>query len=205
MPYSVIRVPEQDCWKVFNTETGRVHAKCTTLEKAKKQYYMLVGIDSPCRRLRKDDCLESEKCDWTVGRGCDLRKSLRGPEPDLPWKRRSPRAPMRKSPSRKSPVRVKKEPSVKKESSREVEQLERLFNRIPKLESRTDIDELERLFKTIPKLSSPKKSPIRSPKKSSKKSISCSRLRKAECIASPGCIWTVGKGCGPKRILNKSP
>lgn len=43
MPYIIRHVGE--CFKVVNTETGRVHAKCATLENAKKQIRFLMGLE----------------------------------------------------------------------------------------------------------------------------------------------------------------
>ena len=56
MPYSVRKVRGKGCYSVKNVETGRVHAKCTTLTKAKRQERLLRAIDhgfvtsSPRRR-----------------------------------------------------------------------------------------------------------------------------------------------------------
>lgn len=44
MPYEV-RQKSARCWEVVNTETGRVHAKCTTETKAKAQMRLLYGIE----------------------------------------------------------------------------------------------------------------------------------------------------------------
>jgi hypothetical protein len=44
MPFVIRKVRNQDCWRVKNKETGKVHAKCTTLEKAKKQVIFLTYV-----------------------------------------------------------------------------------------------------------------------------------------------------------------
>ena len=43
MPYAVIS--GKDCYKVINTQTGKVHAKCTTEDKAKAQMRLLYGVE----------------------------------------------------------------------------------------------------------------------------------------------------------------
>jgi len=44
MPYEIIKASPK-CYEVINIQTGRVHSRCTTLEKAKKQVHLLYGID----------------------------------------------------------------------------------------------------------------------------------------------------------------
>ena len=44
MPYSIRKVRNKNCYKVKNKKTGKVHAKCTTLEKAKRQVRLLHSI-----------------------------------------------------------------------------------------------------------------------------------------------------------------
>lgn len=41
MPYKIRKLPKQDAFKVYNSKTGVVHAKKTTLENAKKQVTLL--------------------------------------------------------------------------------------------------------------------------------------------------------------------
>lgn len=43
MPYDMEKV--DDCWRVFNTETGKEHAKCTTKKNAEKQLRLLRGVE----------------------------------------------------------------------------------------------------------------------------------------------------------------
>ena len=45
MPYKIRKLPNKDEFKVFNKKTGVVHAKDTTLAKAKKQVTLLNMID----------------------------------------------------------------------------------------------------------------------------------------------------------------
>lgn len=44
MPYSIRKVRNQECYTVKNTVSGKIHAKCTTLEKAKRQVILLHSI-----------------------------------------------------------------------------------------------------------------------------------------------------------------
>lgn len=41
MPIKVRKVRGQDCYRVFNAETGEIYAKCTTREKALAQKRLL--------------------------------------------------------------------------------------------------------------------------------------------------------------------
>ena len=45
MPYSVIKVSPK-CWSVINSETEKVHAKCTTKKNAEAQMRLLYGLES---------------------------------------------------------------------------------------------------------------------------------------------------------------
>jgi hypothetical protein len=40
------KVRNRSCYTVYNTKTKRVHAKCTTKKRAKKQMKLLYGIDN---------------------------------------------------------------------------------------------------------------------------------------------------------------
>jgi len=42
----LINKSAKDCFSVINTETGKVHAKCTSLQNAKAQLRLLYGIES---------------------------------------------------------------------------------------------------------------------------------------------------------------
>lgn len=42
----LINKKAKDCFSVINTETGKVHAKCTSLQNAKAQLRLLYGIES---------------------------------------------------------------------------------------------------------------------------------------------------------------
>ena len=46
MPYTIRKVRNQECYCVKNTETGRIHAKCTTRQKAERQVRLLESIES---------------------------------------------------------------------------------------------------------------------------------------------------------------
>lgn len=44
MPYKIYK-RGRGCYEVVNTDTGRIHSKCTTLERAKKQVHLLYGVE----------------------------------------------------------------------------------------------------------------------------------------------------------------
>jgi hypothetical protein len=44
MPYTIRKVRNQPCYKVYNKKTKKVHAKCTSREKAQKQIRLLNAI-----------------------------------------------------------------------------------------------------------------------------------------------------------------
>lgn len=44
MPYTVRKVRNQPCYKVYNKNTKKVHSKCTSKEKALKQIRLLNAI-----------------------------------------------------------------------------------------------------------------------------------------------------------------
>ena len=44
MPYKTRKVRSKPCYRVYNTKTGRVTAKCSTLKDAKKQIRLLNAI-----------------------------------------------------------------------------------------------------------------------------------------------------------------
>jgi hypothetical protein len=45
MPYVIRKVRNKNCYSVKNIESGKVHAKCATKEKAKKQIQLLNAIE----------------------------------------------------------------------------------------------------------------------------------------------------------------
>lgn len=45
MPFAIRKVPNKNCYRIRNTETGRIHSKCSTLENAKAQLRLLRGIE----------------------------------------------------------------------------------------------------------------------------------------------------------------
>ncbi len=53
MPYSIRKVPKRNCYRVTNTKTHKVRAKCTSKAKAKKQISLIYAIDAnPNYKLR---------------------------------------------------------------------------------------------------------------------------------------------------------
>ncbi len=44
MPYKIRKVSRKDCYRMYNSKTKRVHAKCTSKEKAKRQMRLLNAI-----------------------------------------------------------------------------------------------------------------------------------------------------------------
>lgn len=44
MPFTLRKVNRRACYKVYNRKSKRVHAKCTSKEKAKKQLQLLRAI-----------------------------------------------------------------------------------------------------------------------------------------------------------------
>jgi len=51
MPYSILH--QGDCYKVTNTATGKIHAKCSTEAAAKAQVRLLRGLESGSLKPRK--------------------------------------------------------------------------------------------------------------------------------------------------------
>lgn len=46
MPYIIRKVRNKNCYEVKNKNTGKINAKCSTKNKAKKQVKMLEMIDN---------------------------------------------------------------------------------------------------------------------------------------------------------------
>lgn len=46
MPYSLRKVPRRNCYRVTNTKTNKVRAKCTSKAKAKKQMRLMYALES---------------------------------------------------------------------------------------------------------------------------------------------------------------
>jgi hypothetical protein len=44
MPYAIRKMPNKKCYKVFNKNTKRVFAKCSSMENAQKQLRLLRGL-----------------------------------------------------------------------------------------------------------------------------------------------------------------
>ena len=190
MPFNLIWNKREDCWTVINTDTGKIHAKCTSLSRAKKQYYLLSSYeDDNCFTKRKSPCITSPSCKWIVGKGC---------RPDdenyrnLPWKKNSKLTELQLSEKLGMCNRLRtKKKCVDEEKECEWETGKGCRN----------IPTHRRHGKSPPTLKR-RKSPLlsKSPprRKSPKRSQGCSRLRKSPCMVSPLCRWTVGKGCSPK-------
>lgn len=57
MPYVIRKKSNQKCYTVKNKKTKKIHSKCTTLEKAKKQVRLLNAIEKgyqPTKKYKKD-------------------------------------------------------------------------------------------------------------------------------------------------------
>jgi hypothetical protein len=64
MPYTIRKVPNKNCYRVTNKQTKKVLAKCTTMEKAKKQLRLLNAIDNNPNfvlKLRRKNQTKSNK------------------------------------------------------------------------------------------------------------------------------------------------
>jgi len=44
MPYSIRKMPKRPCYRLYNTKTKKVFAKCTTMKRAKGQMRLLQAI-----------------------------------------------------------------------------------------------------------------------------------------------------------------
>lgn len=53
MPIAVRKMPNLNCYRVYNKDTKVIHSKCTTLDKAKKQQRLLNAIDHNWKPTRK--------------------------------------------------------------------------------------------------------------------------------------------------------
>ena len=45
MPYAIRKMPNQDCFRVYNRRTKKVYAKCSSLINAKRQIRLLTAIE----------------------------------------------------------------------------------------------------------------------------------------------------------------
>ncbi len=54
MPYSIRKVTNKHCYKVFNNLTKRIFSKCTTKTRAKKQLRLLRALDNNHNFVRKN-------------------------------------------------------------------------------------------------------------------------------------------------------
>ena len=190
MPFNVIWNDDDDCWTVINIETGKVHARCTSLKRAQKQYYLLNRYeDDNCMSKRKSPCIDSPSCTWIVGKGCR-------PDSDtyrnLPWKHKEKLSPLQRSEKLGMCNRIR----TKKKCQEEEKECE--------WEKGKGCRKIPRRKSPLRRLSLSPKSPSRrlslspkSPLRPIRKRRGCSRRRKNDCIISPDCKWTVGKGCSP--------
>ena len=55
MPIVIRKVRNQECWKVFNKDTGEIHAKCTTKAKAEAQKRLLDEYDKKKNEFKDVD------------------------------------------------------------------------------------------------------------------------------------------------------
>ena len=46
MPFAIRKLPNKDLYRVYNKITGKIHAKATTLDNAKKQIRLLHMVDN---------------------------------------------------------------------------------------------------------------------------------------------------------------
>lgn len=51
MPYTIRKVRNQDCYRVKSAVSGKIHAYCTTKEKAEKQKRLLQNIDNKKKKV----------------------------------------------------------------------------------------------------------------------------------------------------------
>ncbi len=70
MPYSIRKMPNRKCYKVFNKNTKKVFAKCTTMDKAKKQLRLLRG-------LKNNPKFRSKFKRATMKKGGKIRKTVK--------------------------------------------------------------------------------------------------------------------------------
>jgi len=50
MPYAMRKLPSQNRYRVYNTKTGKVHAKSSTKQKALAQLRLLSGVFKKTKR-----------------------------------------------------------------------------------------------------------------------------------------------------------
>lgn len=46
MPYAIRKMPNRNCYKVFNKNTKKVFSRCTSMEMAQKQLRLLRGLQN---------------------------------------------------------------------------------------------------------------------------------------------------------------
>ena len=57
MPYKIRKLPNKNKFRLYNTETGKIYAKGTTLENAQKQMKLLNAIDHGFKPKRRRSSL----------------------------------------------------------------------------------------------------------------------------------------------------
>ena len=50
MPYKIRKIPNKNCFRVYNPQTKRIFSKCSTLKNANKQIKLLRSIHNKTRR-----------------------------------------------------------------------------------------------------------------------------------------------------------
>jgi hypothetical protein len=52
MPIMIRKLPNKNCYRVYNSNTKMIHSKCTTLENAKKQQRLINAVDNGWKPTR---------------------------------------------------------------------------------------------------------------------------------------------------------
>lgn len=73
MPYAVRKMPNRNCYKVYNKNTKKVFSKCTSIEKAQKQLRLLRGINNNPKFRSK---LKRSTMKKTGGKTCKNRRKI---------------------------------------------------------------------------------------------------------------------------------
>lgn len=50
MPYKIRKIPNRSCFRVYNSKTKRIFAKCSSLKNAKKQIRLLRSLETRRKR-----------------------------------------------------------------------------------------------------------------------------------------------------------
>lgn len=73
MPYKIRKLPNSDRYKVFNSETGKVHSEHATKKNAKSQMRLLYSLDNGDSQFPKED-----QSDETAGEGINHKGRKKG-------------------------------------------------------------------------------------------------------------------------------